>query len=290
MPQQPGRFPAEASAGNEQRVLIPAPIRGEMRSVVHDTRLAEVISNAWPLRVRAPKAAGRRRKSEPFASASSASARSARPSRGWPPIAPPPRTPACASTLNSALVRDVGKPRDCPEPGAAHGRSRRRFFAATTTSSSKRSMPSSRRARWSRDCSDAARRSSRPTRRWSPSTARISNRSRRHAARRFATRRPRWPPCRFSARSPIGRSSRRSIACCAIVNGTSNFLLTSLGGARRVIRSGAGRARRSSATPSPIRRAISTASMPPTSCCCSRRSLDGDGCRRRRSTSAASAA
>jgi homoserine dehydrogenase len=56
MPQQPGRFPAEASAGNEQRVLIPAPIQGRDEKVVQ-TLDSPKSSNAWPLRIRARKPA-----------------------------------------------------------------------------------------------------------------------------------------------------------------------------------------------------------------------------------------
>src|SRR6185436_14915625 len=48
MPQQPGRFPPSLRRADAQQVLIPAPYRGEMRSVVADPRLADHIHQLAP--------------------------------------------------------------------------------------------------------------------------------------------------------------------------------------------------------------------------------------------------
>ena len=73
---------------------------------------------------------------------------------------------------------------------------------------------------------------------------------------------------------PIIRALREGLASdrvdelVAIVNGTSNFLLTTMTEEGRPLRRGARRRRRTRATPRPIRRSTSTAGTRRTSCAC----------------------
>ena len=288
MPQQPGRISRRASAGKTGRGANSRPNTGRDESVVQ-TVDSPITTTTWPLRIRAPRPQAGTADFEPFASASSASDRSARRSRVLPPIAPPPRTPGIRFHVEQALVRDVTKPRSCPTPGritcnpvrlpARHLRRRHRGARHRRTGAHAGCAPA-----WARHvgghgqqgAGGRARRASRIDRR----VARrgVSVRSHRAVGRAVSRHARRSPSCRIR-RSRPGDRQRHVQLPADVARGVRQ---------RRSIRRWP--PRRNSGMRSPIRRAISTASMPPTNCCCSRRSLDGDGCRAKRSTSAAFAA
>ena len=268
-------------------MLIPAPITGRDEKRRADPRLAENHRPPGPCasarRSRTPPA-----RSEPFASASSASARSARPSRASPPIAPRPPTPACGSrsSRRSSASRQV----------RATARSRARLTSRPCRVSARQLRRGDRSARCRRTGAHAGRAAARPRHvgghgeQGAGRRARRASRIDRGGARRGISLRG-----HRARRGAVSRHARRSPACRVRRSRARDRQrhvefppdVARRARTRRSIRRWRGR--RSLATRSPIRRAISTASMPPTSCCCSRRSLDGDACRGKRSTSAASA-
>ena len=103
MPQQPGRKSRDAKlrvAGTRAVVLTPAPGRGEIGPYGRRVR-SRHLKHHWPLRVRAAKPARRQRAIRTIRiGVLGPRARSARPWRGWPPIAPRPRTRACGFASN----------------------------------------------------------------------------------------------------------------------------------------------------------------------------------------------
>ena len=111
----------------------------------------------------------------------------------------------------------------------------------------------------------AARTWSPPTRRCSRCTATRSSRPPRSRASRSASRPASAAASRSSARCKEGLCGDRNQAVFGIVNGTSNFILSTMSDAGRRVRRRPARTPRPTAWRRPIRRSTSTASTRPTS-------------------------
>ena len=223
----------------------------------------------WPLRVRGAQAGAAQAPYARFASAFSDSARSARPWRGWPPIARATAHAGIRFHVEQALVRDRRQGR----AAARNPRASRPIRAAFLRGNYDVVVDALDAVEPARTL--VARLLGRGTSVVTANKALVAE----HGAQPRVRLRPRTAPRsasrprRLSAVPFLGTLADRPLVASvdrvlAIVNGTSNYLLTSLAEPGASFESGAGPRAGSWATPNPIRRAISTASMPPTSCCC----------------------